>query len=1366
MKLTSSLSKGIFYMKRFLLPIFLTIAIPFFLFLVSGFLIYPHYPEKVRIFPLLVFGATALGLTILLNRKIVSFLRLLFKKIKEIHPMSLTEKEVEAELVLLNRYLDKINECLKEKDKEISKVKSRAIALNAIAAAMNQTLDVDRILNEVLEIILEVMGFDGGIMFWRDEENKTLQMRAWKGLQLDNMWESDQVKLGDTPISLFTSGGVVVEAVKRKQIIFVPDIEEDQHWCERYGTGQWQIKDLTRQGVKTLLVAPFVAKGKVFGAVMVVSLKPREPSLEENEFLETIGQQVGMALDNINLLSEWTKKARDLSLLLETSSAFSTSLSLNQILDVLTQRMMKTLDTEHCWTALLDHETKNIVFETFSSSQKKSPHIEKGKSVRIEDLPFHRKVVQTGRIIRIKKEDQSASAEEKILPWGKGDEAILLPLTIGNRVLGVVGAGLKDSEKLKLETVNLCRHITSQAAFAIENARLYEEVKQKAEEASSLYQVAQRLSSILDTDELLDQILKVVVESFGYLNCAILLLDKKKKELFVKAASGFSDELVKSTRIKVGREGVTGWVAQTGEPLLVGDVSKDHRYIMGIKECKSEVAVPLKLKGEVVGVLVAESQRLFAFGEKDVRILSQLASQIAVVLENSRLFSEEKKRYLQLALINDVGRKVVSTLNLDQLLESAIEVIQLSFKYDHISLFLVDKSSGELTLKNCCGKSGHAVKPGYRQKKGVGMVGRAAESAKTILCNDVTREPTYVPAITETMSELSVPIKSGKEVMGVLDVENFTPDTFDQQDVAVLETVTDLLATANNNARLYEETKRKAHRLELTDQINRAISSTLDLESVFLIVSTELHQIMPYDRISLNFWHPQEHLFKVEMTSCPKQNLSLKDKRSIPADETTMFEVVRNKKPLYQQKLTLHKNSKPTDRLIFSLGIRSYVLIPIINNQEVIAVLSLESKKDHGFEGERMELLNSMGSHLSVAIQNSKLFTELEGAYQDLKNTQSHIIQMERFRALGEMASGVVHDFNNILASILGRVQLLLLKLKKESPSPSDRVINSLQLIEKSATDGAKILSRMREFTKGKPVTEFCATHLNQLVEDSLEMTKVYWSDEASLSGIKIEIKKELEAKSKVLGDATELREVLTNLILNAVDAMPHGGTLSLKTEEDEESVLLAVEDTGVGMTEEVKNKVFVPFFTTKGEEGTGLGLSLSHAIITRHRGEVKVESIPGVGSRFTIKLPRCDTMDRKQTTVEFEGESAHILVIEDEKNIREVLGEILSTAGHDVLQAANGEEGLDLFRKQKVDVVITDLGMTGLSGWEVADKIKAIDPLTPVILSTGWGVKHDQIEIHKKNVDRIIGKPFNMGQILNLVSELLAERKSLMVNV
>ncbi|MFH1337009.1 MAG: GAF domain-containing protein [Candidatus Zixiibacteriota bacterium] len=1347
-------------------------------------MIAPHRFGHTEMLLLLVLVSAGWGLSIWLNRKILLSFRQLIRKARRTFSMTEFTNKPTEEKGVAGESLEKIGKDPKDKSEEIKQVKSRLIALNAITTAVNQTTDVGQILSDVLGIILEATSYDGGIIFLREEADQHLSLRAGKGALLESVWKFAQFEsVKDfTPIPVFEE--LFREAEKRKQIILVSNLEETGLKSEISGLDTQQINDLGGKGIKMLTLIPLLAKGKTLGLMVLTSSTSRQPSLEENEFLEAIGLQIGMTIENINLLSGWTKKAHDLTILNETLSTFSASLKLNQISYVLAQQVTKNLSADFGWLVLLDQKKENLVLETsiFNSGEMSSredadgksskldqndEHIsatlkgmEPGNTLPLEDLPFHGQAIQTGRLVKIDQEVQLNSLEKQLLPLRKKGEAILIPFTIGNRTLGVVGAGVRDTGKLNYENLNLCKSIASQAAFAVENSLLYEDVKQKAEEVSSLYEVGQRLSSILDLDELLEQILKVVVESFGYLNCAILLVDKRSQELYIKAAHGFSDDYIQDLRIKIGQEGITGWVAKTGEPLVVGDVSRETRYVAGKEGCRSEIAVPLKLKGEIIGVLDAESEKLFAFGDKDIRILSQLASQIAVVLENSRLFSEERKSNLKLALINDVGRKVVSTLNLDKLLEGTIEVIQLSLKYGNISLFLADGAGGDLILKSYCGKSGNIVQPGYRQKKGIGMVGKAAEGGKTILCNDVTKEPSYIPAIADTLSELCVPIKSGGTVVGVLDVESFSKNMFNQQDVAVLETIADLLASAIKNTQLYNDTRRKAWRLELVDQINRAISSTLDLKGVFHIVSTELNKIVDYDRISLCFWHPHPRFFQMEMSFCPKENLASRVTKSIPADETNMYQVTCTRKPFHREKLAINYESNPEDRLLYSEGVRSYVLIPVRDNENVTAVLSLESIKDRGFGEDQIQLLNSIADHLSVALQNAKLFSDLEEAYQNLKSTQSHMIQIERFRALGEMASGVVHDFNNILASILGRVQLLLLKLKKGEKSVSSETEMSLQVIEKSVMDGAKILSRIREFVKENSDKAYSPVDLNTLIEDSLEMTRAYWKDEAFLSGIQMEIKKELNSTGMVRGDATELREVLTNILLNAGDAMPRGGTLTLITNEDKEHIYLTVKDTGMGMTEEVKSKIFVPFYTTKGEKGTGLGLSLAYGIITNHQGEITVESTPGQGSTFTMRLPRCDRVEDKESTLVPDGGDAHILVIEDEKNIREVLEEILSSAGHTVTQAENGEEGIQLFKTRKIDLVITDLGMPGMSGWEVADKIKDLNPHTPVILSTGWGVKTDQYAPKKENVDLVINKPFNMQQILSNIGELLTRKR------
>jgi GAF domain-containing protein/CheY-like chemotaxis protein len=1308
-----------------------------------------------------LFGIIVIGL--FLSRKIASKLHRLLKKAEEICSRQSTVETTcihsQSGIDRLGESLDLLDRGLKEKQGQIKRLDQRLLAFSTIATAVNQTQDMERMFGDVLETILEVTGFDWGIMYLLDEEKKGLRVKAWRGIEVDKISEFDQIQVGE---------GIFGQAAKQEQIVFVPDVEKDS----RFGDTKLKGKK-----VKSALAVPFVAKSELFGVVALGSLNLRELSLEENEFMVTICQQVGMAVENINLLSSWAKKAKDLSLLLEISHAVSSSLKLGQVLEALSQRMVEIAEAELCYIALLDENKKDLRVEVTYSTQNKVDFTKRKKIFSLDLMPHHRNVIETGKIVKMVRGDKIQDTERELSFADRVEEVVLIPLSVGKRILGIAGLSILAEHRLDLEKLNLCMSVTSQTAIAIENAQLYEYLKQRMNEIYTIYNVGQSLSTILDLDQLLYEILRVIVGSFGYLNCAILLVDDKTNELYVKASRGFPEDLIMNLRLRIGKEGIAGWVAHTGQPLVVEDVSKNPRYIRAMGECKSEVAIPLKLKDRVIGVLDAESDQLFAFSQKDIRILSQLASQIAVTIENSRLFQEEKKRSLQLALINDVGRKVVSTLDLNKLLERVIEGIQINFKYNHVSLFLIDESSGELVLKTHFGESSDSVKEGLRLKVGVGMVGWVAKSKKTLCSNDVSKENRYIPAIPKTKSALSVPLKSGEKVLGALDVESFRINAFDDQDVAVLETLADFLATALNNVKLYEETKRKAHRLALTDQINRAISSTLDLENIFKIVSEELKRVVEYYRISLSFWRPEQHSFEVELVFCPDQespplrsepsgSKTKSRRRMFLADETTMYEVVQTKKPYHVPTLILENCVKSMDRLIFSEGIRSYILVPILStgpigkDQRVIAVLSLESKKAHAFESEQIELLNSIGGHLSIAIKNAQLFSDLESAYESLKKAKDRLIQTEKLRVLGEMAGGVVHDFNNILTSILGRTQLLWKKLEKGEPKKSQDLMKNLQLIEKSADDGARILSRIREFTKTKKDTTFSSVDLNEIVEDSLEMTRSYWSDQVILSGIHIEVKKDLKKLGKVLGNATELREVFTNLIINAVDAMPHGGTLTLKSQQDEEFVYVMVEDTGIGMTEEIKDKIFEPFFTTKKDQGTGLGMSVVYSIIARHDGEIEVKSSPDQGSAFTIKLPKYKEARKEEKSKMLSGQEACVLIIEDEKNIRNILEEMLSTEGYEVTCVATGKEGIELFKKKRHDLVITDLGISEMSGWEVADQIKSINPFTPVVLSTGWGLKFDPEKMKSKNVDRVIKKPFTLERVLEVISDLLEEEK------
>jgi CheY-like chemotaxis protein len=335
----------------------------------------------------------------------------------------------------------------------------------------------------------------------------------------------------------------------------------------------------------------------------------------------------------------------------------------------------------------------------------------------------------------------------------------------------------------------------------------------------------------------------------------------------------------------------------------------------------------------------------------------------------------------------------------------------------------------------------------------------------------------------------------------------------------------------------------------------------------------------------------------------------------------------------------------------------------------------------------------------------------------------------------------------------MGRAQLLLTQLEE----PGQR--RQLQIIERAAMDGARTVRRIQEFTRMRRDRPFEPVDLNQVVEEVVEVTRSRWKDDAVARGISYEVRVEPTALPLIAADPSELREVVTNLVLNALDAMPDGGRVTLTTSVDRETVVCAVTDTGIGMTEEVRQRVFDPFFTTKAEKGTGLGLSMAYGIVTRHGGEIEVRSRPWQGSSFSIRLP---VARPPATTPASPGDPgpvvpARVLVIDDEENVRQVLAELLMAQGHTVAAHADGRSGLARFHDEPFDVVFTDLGMPGLSGWEVARVVKLRRPATPVVLVTGWSDQMEPDEVRRRGIDFVVAKPFEATTIRRVLGEALA---------
>ena len=388
------------------------------------------------------------------------------------------------------------------------------------------------------------------------------------------------------------------------------------------------------------------------------------------------------------------------------------------------------------------------------------------------------------------------------------------------------------------------------------------------------------------------------------------------------------------------------------------------------------------------------------------------------------------------------------------------------------------------------------------------------------------------------------------------------------------------------------------------------------------------------------------------------------------------------------------------------------------------------------------------------------MIAEAHSRYEAQREQEIHA---QKMAALGELSFGVAHNVNNTLTGILGRAQLIL----RNSNDPA-KIEAGLELIIKSAEDGAHIIRRIQDFARQRPSREFETVAISELLKDACEMTRPRWESRSEFAPIRFALHG--DCKAFIKGDPVELREVLVNMIYNAIDAMPSGGEVRVTAQENRDRAVVCITDTGTGMTPEVKQRLFDPFFTTKGKAGTGMGLAVSFGIIRRHEGSIEVDSEPGRGTTFKISLPKVmptqpetkgiQTSEAIATTSD---DKVRVMVVDDETHVREVLIEALEAEGCEVVSAQSGEIALALYDQYegKFDALFTDIGMPDMSGWELVTEIRKHTQTMPIAIISGWA---DAISLETKNAvkaDWVVAKPFDIDKICKIAQEITQRKNS-----
>ncbi len=519
---------------------------------------------------------------------------------------------------------------IKELEEEIARLTREFSILSEISQTVNQSADLHEILNNSLNKMTESMGVCSAGIYLLDEKGENLVFAAQRNFSKRFIEGLKKLKL---------EKGITGKAALMGESVFVEDYPNDPK----------ALSLAIEEGVKSLAVIPLKGRDKVYGTLNIARKDFCKFTAYEENLFNAIGQVIGGAMDRISLYTENVKRLDEQRTLFSISQEIASRLELKVILKKIIVSATELLTVESGAIALWDGRKQNYAIAVVHGL----PDSLIGQEFSLSSSGVFGEVIERKTPIHYQDCDQHV---HRLKEWDAYHfkEVLGVPLIVREMIIGSMAVGTSDPYKhFQQNEIDLLLNFAHQAAIAIGNAKLYEDSLAKIKQLTTLYDIGKTLSSTLDLDELLERVLLLLKEQWGYIFCGIFFLDRQKDELYIKKVIGMDLEKLKGIRLRVGVDGIVGWVAKTGESLYVPDVSKDSRYIRGIPEARSEAAFPLKVRNQLIGVLNVESNELMGFDKEDLKVLSSFASQVSISIENAQLFSDLKQTLDELKQAQD-----------------------------------------------------------------------------------------------------------------------------------------------------------------------------------------------------------------------------------------------------------------------------------------------------------------------------------------------------------------------------------------------------------------------------------------------------------------------------------------------------------------------------------------------------------------------------------------------------------------------------------------------------------------------------------------------------------------------------------------
>jgi len=737
-----------------------------------------------------------------------------------------------------------------------------------------------------------------------------------------------------------------------------------------------------------------------------------------------------------NLEHRVAVRTKELAALNAIGSVVSQSLDLDDTLDGALQTTMQVMEVEAGGIYLLDERSGTL---TIAAQQGFSPRFVAGVDSLKVGEGFSGRVVQSGQPLIV----SDVSADPRLTRMVVREEGLrslaIVPLRSKGRVLGTLFAMTHGYREFTDQDVQLLSSIGHQIGVAIDSARLFQAEQRRAEQFRVITEVGHQITSILDIDELLAQLVRLVHEAFHYDHVAIALIEGDIAEYKVGAGTLWDNPEFDfhPRKLQVGQEGLTGWVAASGQPILVPDVSQDSRYVpMGGSGTCSELVVPIKVKGQVIGVLDVQSEHLNAFDESDLTVLQSLANQAAIAIENARLFVAEQRRAEQFRVISEVGRHMTSILNVENLLDEVVCLIRDTFGYYLVDIALIEGDN--LAVRAGVGDrfGDPDFQPPHLQIDGPGIMAQVARTGEPLLVSDVRKEELYLalPDGLRTQSELAVPLKTKTSVIGVLDVQSDRRAAFDGSDLVMLQSLAHQAAFAIENARFFRDTTRQVRELRALADASRIISSVLDQDQLLQALYEQITRIAPTDFYVIALYDQETNVVNIEINvdegvHYPKEKYVL--------DRGLLQLVIHERQPLRFDNLPKEKKHLSVE-VVPGGGPKanqSWLGVPMLYGDEVLGAIVVGSYRTSAFDAGHQQTLTSIANQAAVALQNARLY----------RQAQQLAVMEERQRLARELHDAVTQTLFS--ASLIAEALP--------------------ELWESDQTEGRELLGELRQLSRG-----------------------------------------------------------------------------------------------------------------------------------------------------------------------------------------------------------------------------------------------------------------------------------------------------------